>query len=61
METRHKVEKVKAYLSAIQNPKNPLHDAVKENRGVDWHEASHGWTRQNNQSSMYAASQSSSK
>ena len=33
METRHKVEQVKAYLSAMQNPKNPLHDAVKEEKG----------------------------
>ena len=33
METRHKVEQVKAYLIAMQNPKNPLHDAVKEEKG----------------------------
>ena len=33
METRHKVEQVKAYLSEMQNPKNPLHDAVKEEKG----------------------------
>ena len=33
METRHKVEQVKAYLNAMQNPKNPLHDAVKEDKG----------------------------
>ena len=30
IETRHKVEQVKAYLNAMQNPKNPLNDAVKE-------------------------------
>ena len=42
-------------------PKNRLHDAVKEEKGVDWQEASHGWARQNNQSSMCAVSQSSSK
>ena len=30
METRHKVEQVKAYLNAMQNP---LHDAVKEEKG----------------------------
>ena len=40
-ETRHKVEQVKAYLNAMQSPKNPLNDAVKEERGVDWQEASH--------------------
>ena len=61
METRHKVEQVKAYLNAIQNPKNPLHDAVKEEKEVDWQKASHGWVKQNNQSSMCAASQTSSK
>ena len=33
METRHKVEQVKAYLNAMQNPKNPLNDAVKEEKG----------------------------
>ena len=33
METRHKVEQVKAYLNAMQNPKNPLHDAAKEEKG----------------------------
>ena len=34
MEIRHnKVEQVKAYLNAMQNPKNPLHDAVKEVKG----------------------------
>ena len=29
MDTGHKVEQVKAYFNAMQNPKNPLHDAVK--------------------------------
>ena len=33
METRHKVEQVKAYLNAMQNLENPLHDAVKEEKG----------------------------
>ena len=28
MKTRHKVEQVKVYLNAMQNPKNPLQDAV---------------------------------
>ena len=32
-ETRHKVEQVKAYLNAMQNPKTPPHDAVKEEKG----------------------------
>ena len=30
---RQKVEQVKAYLSEMQNQKNPLHDAVKEEKG----------------------------
>ena len=33
METRHKVEQVKAYLNAMQNPKNPLHNTAIEERG----------------------------
>ena len=33
IETRHKVEQVKAYLNEMQDPKNPLHDAVKEEKG----------------------------
>ena len=32
-DTRHKVEQVKAYLSAIHSPNNPLHDVVKEEEG----------------------------
>ena len=60
METRHKVEQVKAYLNAMQDPKNPLHEAVKEEKGVGdgggggggggvacWQEASHGCVKQN--------------
>ena len=61
METRHNVEQVKAYFNLMQNPKNPLHDAVKEERGENWQEASHGWAKQTIQSSMYAVSQSSTK
>ena len=33
IETRHKAEQVKAYLNAMQHPKNPFHDAVKEEKG----------------------------
>ena len=33
MEARHKVEQGKAYLNAMQIPKNPSHDAVKEEKG----------------------------
>ena len=34
MEARQKVKQVKAYLNAMENPKNPLCDAVKEEKGV---------------------------
>ena len=33
MEARHKVEQVKVYLDAMENPKNPLHDGIKEEKG----------------------------
>ena len=33
MEIRHTEEQVKTYLNAMQNPKNSLHDAVKEEKG----------------------------
>ena len=33
METRYKVEQVKANLNVMQNPKNPIHYAVKEEKG----------------------------
>ena len=42
METRRKVEQVKVYLNAMHNPKNSLHNAVKEEkrcrlaRGKSW-------------------------
>ena len=32
MQTRQKVEQVKAYFSAVENPHNPLHEAVKDTR-----------------------------
>ena len=42
MQTRQKVEQVKAYFSAVENPYNPLHEAVKDTkecrlaRGKSW-------------------------
>ena len=33
MQTRETVEQVKAYFSAIENPHNPLHEAVKDTKG----------------------------
>ena len=33
VETRQKIAQVKAYLSAVENPQNPLHKATKESKG----------------------------
>ena len=33
LQTRQKVEQVKPYLSAVENPHNPLHEAVKDTKG----------------------------
>ena len=33
VQTRQKVEQVKAYFSAIKNPQNPLHEAMKDTKG----------------------------
>ena len=33
LKTRQKVEQVKPYLSAVENPHNPLHEAVKDTKG----------------------------
>ena len=33
MQTRQKVEQVKAYFSAVEIPHNPVHEAVKDTKG----------------------------
>ena len=33
IQTRQKMEQVKAYFSAVENPNNPLHEAVKDTKG----------------------------
>ena len=33
VQTRQKVEQVKAYFSAIKTPHNPLHEAMKDTKG----------------------------
>ena len=33
IQTRHKVEHVKAHVSTVENPHNPLHEAVKDTEG----------------------------
>ena len=55
METRHKVEKVQAYLNAMQNPKNPLHDAAKEEKGCRLARGK-SWIGQAEQSIQHACS-----
>ena len=42
MQTRQKVEQVKAYFSAFENPHTPLHEAVKDTKDADWDGASLG-------------------
>ena len=33
IQTRHKVEHVKAHVSTVENPHNPFHEAVKDTEG----------------------------
>ena len=33
LQTTQKVEQVKAYFSAVGNPHNPLHEAVRDTKG----------------------------
>ena len=33
MQTKQKVKQVKAYFSVVENPHNPLHEAVKDTKG----------------------------
>jgi hypothetical protein len=33
MQTKQNVEQVKAYFTAVENPHNPLHEAVKDSKG----------------------------
>ena len=56
METRHKVQQVKAYLNAMQNAKNPLHDAVKEETGCRLTKGNKSWMSQGKQSIQHACS-----
>ena len=50
------------YFSAIKNPHNLLHEAVKtQQRDADWEGARLGWVKQRTQHSMYATRQISSK
>ena len=60
METKQKMDRVKAYLNAMQNPKNPLHDAVTEEKGCRL-ATGKSCTHQAERPVMCAISQSSSK
>ena len=55
VQTRQKVEQVKAYFSAVGNPHNPLHQAVKDTKDADWHGASLGWVKQTTQYCKHAS------
>ena len=33
VQTSHKVEQVKAYFNAVENPHNPLYEAAKDTKG----------------------------
>ena len=57
MESRHKVKQVNAYLSAVRNPKNPLHHAVKEEKDCRLARGKSWMGKQNSQSNMCAVSQ----
>ena len=35
IEEKHKVKQVKAYLDAMQNPNDLLHECAEEGKGVD--------------------------
>ena len=61
METRHKVEQVKAYLHAMRNPNNPFHDAIKEEAGYRLAQCKSWMVKKNSQSSLWIASHSWSK
>ena len=52
MQTKQKVEHVKAYFSVVENPHNPLHEVVRD---ADWEGASLGWVKQRTQYCMYAS------
>ena len=62
MQTRQKVEQVKAYFSAVKNPHNPLQEAVTDTKecrwmqmDADWDGACLGWVKQRTQYCNYAS------
>ena len=61
LQTRQKVEQVKAYFSAIGNPHNPLHEAVKDTKGCRLGRDKSWMGQAEDQSCKYASRQSSSK
>ena len=52
---RQKVEQVKSYFSAVENPHNPLHEAVKDTKGYRLGWASLGWVQHKTQESILAS------
>ena len=59
--TRQKVEQVKAYFSAVENPHNPPHEAMKDTRGCRLGWGNLEWVKQRTQYCKYGSWQSSSK
>ena len=55
MQTTQKVEQVKAYFSAVGNPHNTLHQAVKDTKGYRLGRVSLGWFKQTTQYCKYAS------
>ena len=58
MQTRQKVEQVKAYFSAVEIPHNPVHEAVKDTKGC---RLGLGWAKQRTQCCKYVSLQAASK
>ena len=61
IQTRQKVEQVKAYFSAIKIPTNPLHKAVKDAKGCGLGQGKSWMGQASATGSKYASWQSSSK
>ena len=55
VQIRQKVQQIKAYSSAVRNPHNPLHQAVKDTKDADWDGVSPGWVKQRTRYCKYAS------
>ena len=55
LQIRQKVQQIKAYFSAVRNPHNPLHQAVKDTNGCRLGRVSLEWVKQRTQYCKYAS------